>query len=731
MQTLNLTGSGSGVDYPERAARTGRFRFGAPRSFTLLPQVGQILFVRSPSAQSPVGDLWRYDVATSTEEIVVSVANVLPTEDVIELPSAERARRERLRESGAGITSYSCDRDGRRVCFMLGGRLYLARLDASVDGQTASVHELDVPGPVVDPRLSPNGSAVAWHSAGQLWTAELSDEGAAAPAALTPEDNATWGLADFIAAEELNRHHGFWWSPDSASLLVARVDDSEVDQWWLSDPENPASPAVPQRYPAAGARNAEVSLWLVAPKRAATKVLAVGPGEEHEYLASVTWSGEEALAQTLTRDQRTTIIHALNSDGARRVVAEWSDDAWVDVVAGTPRWDENGQLLTVRRDPTADRMRVFRGEEAVSPSDLQIRSVLGTRGEETVVLTAPTPTTCQVAEIGPTGTHVHTAAESMSAAVGSGGGWHTGFVRGDLRVDIGATLADEQWHARVRRSEGPRTWIDAGEIDSLAESPGVDPQPGLFAIGDIQVAVLLPRGHQARPGGPAESLPILMLPYGGPHAQRVMAAGPAFVEAQWWADQGFAVVVADGRGTPGVSPSWERTVRNDLATPAVDDQLAALDAVAERLGDAVDPQRVGIMGWSFGGYLAALAVLRYPERFHAAVAGAPVTEWRLYDTGYTERYLGLPQDNAAAYDASSLLPLASELTAPLLLIHGLADDNVVAAHTLQLSAALLAAGKPHQVLPLSQVTHMAGSPTVAANLLRLQLAFFRQHLSLP
>ena len=373
-------------------------------------------------------------------------------------------------------------------------------------------------------------------------------------------------------------------------------------------------------------------------------------------------------------------------------------------------------------------MRVYRGEDPVSPADLQIRSVLGTRGEVIVVLTAPTPTTCQVADIGPRGTHVHTAPESRGVAVGSGGGWHTGQVRGDLRLDVGATLADEQWRVRISRMDAGGSWVEAGELTSLADEPRIDPQPELFTVGNIQVAVLWPRDHSTRPGGRDEPLPILMLPYGGPHTQRVMAAGPAFVEPQWWADQGFAVVVADGRGTPGVAPSWERAIRDDLASPAVDDQVAALDAVLDRFGAALDAGRVGIMGWSFGGYLAALAVLRYPERFHAAVAGAPVTEWRLYDTGYTERYLGRPQDNAPAYDRSSLLPLAANLASPLLLIHGLADDNVVAAHTLQLSGALLAAGRPHQVLPLSQVTHMAGSPAVAANLLRLQLDFFTTHL---
>jgi len=219
-----------------------------------------------------------------------------------------------------------------------------------------------------------------------------------------------------------------------------------------------------------------------------------------------------------------------------------------------------------------------------------------------------------------------------------------------------------------------------------------------------------------------------MNPYGGPHAQRVLADGRMFLEPQWFANQGYCVVVADGRGTPGRTPAWERAVLDDLATPVLDDQVAALDAVVAAHHDDVDPGRVGIMGWSFGGYLAALAVLRRPDIFHAAVAGAPVTDWRLYDTAYTERYLGDPQLQPEVYDSTSLLPLASALSRPLLLVHGLADDNVFAAHTLQLSSALLASGRPHDVLPLSGITHMASQESVAEGLATLQMAFLSHHL---
>jgi dipeptidyl-peptidase-4 len=222
---------------------------------------------------------------------------------------------------------------------------------------------------------------------------------------------------------------------------------------------------------------------------------------------------------------------------------------------------------------------------------------------------------------------------------------------------------------------------------------------------------------------------VLLDPYGGPHHRQVLAARDRFLVSQWFADQGFAVLVTDGRGTPGRGPAWERAVWRDLAGPVLDDQVEALHAVAADHPE-LDLARVAIRGWSFGGYLAALAVLRRPDVFSAAVAGAPVTDWRLYDTHYTERYLGHPAADPDVYRRSSLLADAAKLERPLLLIHGLADDNVVAAHTLRLSGLLLVAGRPHNVLPLSGVTHMAAQEAVAESLLQLQLAFLRDALGL-
>jgi dipeptidyl-peptidase-4 len=263
-------------------------------------------------------------------------------------------------------------------------------------------------------------------------------------------------------------------------------------------------------------------------------------------------------------------------------------------------------------------------------------------------------------------------------------------------------------------------------IQSFAETPEITPNLQFLRTGkrDLRTALLLPAGHE--PG--SAKLPVIMDPYGGPHHQRVVASRGAHLLSQWFADQGFAVVVGDGRGTGGRGPSFDREVHGDLAGPPLEDQVEVLESAAEHCAD-LDLARVAIRGWSFGGYLAALAVIRRPDVFHAAVAGAPVTDWHLYTTHYTERYLADPTKDHENYERSSLLADAARLERPLLLIHGMADDNVVVAHTLQLSSALLAAGKAHSVLPLSGVTHMTPQQVVAENLLWLQLDFIRGALT--
>ncbi len=685
--------------YPRLAARTARFTLGIPRNLTVAADGTKVWYLRTPDGVTNTGLLLEFDVASGTE-IVLADPRQLRNGDE-SLPPEERARRERSRVSGAGIVDFSVDETGRWAAFVLSGDIWAIHMGAR------AVTALPTAPAAVDPCVDPTGRHIAYVADRGLRVVAVN--GADDRALATPETpTESWGLAEFIAAEELNRYRGFWWAPDGRSLLVERFDEASVGVWHVSNPADPAEPPTPQRYPAAGTANAEVSLWHIQLDGSRTEVQ--WDRSALEYLSSVTWTAHgEPIIQVVSRDQRRAEVRAVDvASGTTTLLRELSDPAWVDVMSA-PRFAPGHRLVSL--EDAGERRRVVVDGIPIGDAAWQARQIVGADDQGVLVLASTEPTEIQLVRFGYDGsTEALTSAPAVHGAVV--GGSTTVIVRSHLNAPTTSVLVE---------STG-----SVGEIPVVSADPPFQPEVALLRAGptELRTAVLFPEGHASG----ARQLPILMNPYGGPHAQRVLASSRMFLEPQWMANQGYCVVIADGRGTPGRDPQWERAVLNDLATPVLDDQVAALQAVVEAYPDDVDPSRVGILGWSFGGYLAALAVLRRPDVFHAAVAGAPVTEWRLYDTAYSERYLGHPRDNRAAYEASSLIPLAPDLARPLLLVHGLADDNVFAAHTLQLSAALLAAGRPHSVLPLSGITHMASQEEVAAGLAEAQMAFFAEHL---
>ncbi len=674
----------------------------------------RVLFLRSGGPEDPVTCLWELDVASGAERLLADPAELLADTGEAELPPAERARRERAREGAAGIVGYSTDSSGERVVFALAGQAYLR--DAA-----GVVRQLDTAPGVFDPRLSPDGSHVAYVVGNTLQVVAVAEGSVGVVVAAENDETVSWGSAEFIAAEEMRRSRGYWWSPDSRSLVVARADVSSVSHWHIADPARPWSDPTTVRYPAAGTANAEVSLTLFHLPDGVGGGPVRGPEIDwdrsaHPYLVDVSWRQGEVLTVVVSsRDQRSMRVLAVDPDtGVGSTAGELTDPDWVEIVPGTPRW-VGSELLTVREHDGTRALLL--GDRTLSGPGQWVRDVVAVRETEILYTASTDPTEVRLMRVG------------IDPSSGSSGPADADVAGGV----VSAVAAEEATVTTVARLDGPTevTVVVEGRrlpIASRAASPLVDPDVELFRAGrrEIETAVLFPRGAAAD-----EPLPILLDPYGGPHAQRVMRSRNMFLASQWFADQGFCVVVADGRGTPGRGGGWERAVRGDLAAPVLEDQVAALDAVVARHGDRVDPDRVGIRGWSFGGYLAALAVLRRPDRFHAAVAGAPVTDWRWYDTHYTERYLGHPDEEPDNYERTSLIRDAAALERPLMLIHGLADDNVVAAHTLQLSSALLAAGRPHEVLPLSGVTHMTPQEEVAENLLLLQVEFLARHLGRP
>ncbi|MFC8085112.1 prolyl oligopeptidase family serine peptidase [Streptomyces sp. NPDC057340] len=699
--------------FPKRHARTQRFTLGAPRSFTVAPDGSRVAFLRSGTGTDRANSLWVLDVEEGGERVAADPRALLGGAEE-RLSPEERARRERSREGGAGIVGYATDSAVELAAFALSGRLFTAEL------RVGTARELSAPGPVIDPRPSPDGRHVAYVARGALRVVGAEGDGDRALAEPDGE-GVTYGLAEFVAAEEMARSRGFWWGPESDRLLVARVDDTPVQRWWISDPAHPGRDPQHVPYPAAGTPNADVRLFLVGLDGGRTEVL--WDRARYPYLARVHWSAAGApLLLVQARDQRSQLYLAVDTEsGATRMVHADEDPIWLELFPGVPCWSPSGRLVRIADEGGARVLAV--GERPLTGAQLHLRAVLDV-GADDVLVSASAGEDAAGAETGEV--HVYRVNELGVERLSQEPGVHSAVRAGGVTVLVSATL--DRPGARVRVLRDGKT---LATIASYAEDPGLSPRVTLTQGGARRVpcAVLMPTDYHGD-----TPLPVLLDPYGGPHGQRVVAAHNAHLTSQWFADQGFAVVVADGRGTPGRSPAWEKAVKDDVAAVVLQDQVDTLHALAADF--PLDLGRVAIRGWSFGGYLAALAALRRPDVFHAAVVGAPVTDLRLYDTHYQERYLGDPSEQPEVYRRNSVIDDAGLVDAaephrPMMVIHGLADDNVVVAHSLRLSSALLAAGRPHEVLPLSGVTHMTPQESVAENLLRLQVDFLKRSLPAP
>lgn len=681
--------------FPGVYARTDRFRRGLPRTFEVTDD--HITFLRSTDAYDGTLSLWRLDLATGEERCLVDAA-ALHGDDA-DLPPAERARRERLRESGAGITGYSMSASGDRIAFAVAGGLWL--------WDAFGLRSIETDGPVFDPRIDRAGELVACVIDGGVQVIGFVD---GEPLTSGRRPGSTVGLADFAAAEELSRYRGHWWSPSGAQLLAEVVDDSPVPVWRISDPTHPEREPQEHRYPHAGADNALCSLVLLDVASGETRDIG-WDRTAFEYLVAVTWTADGPPLVTLANREQTRFetFTLDTATAALTSVLVAQGEPWTEVSIGAPTWLPDGRLVHIVEDAASDTRRLALDGEFVTEPGFQVTGVVSASRHGIVVAGSHDPRT-------PGGRHI--AFDGSSRELSSGFTYAVFASNG--RVHVRVTLHGDR---DGREFEVLRDGEVVATIANHAEHAAM-PAPSFVTLGRRQLNSVILWPEQPIEG----RLPIVLSPYGGPHHLEVVAAAGSFAEDQWLANQGFCVIIADGRGTPGRGLTWEHAIADKFAEITLADQVDALEGALELYPDLLDGSRVGIRGWSYGGYLSALALLARPDRFHVGIAGAPVTDWRLYDTAYTERYLGNPTKVPEVYEDNSLLRLAPNLRGKLMIVHGLADDNVVSAHSLQLSGALLAAGRMHEFLPLAGVSHMTPQVTITENLMRIQAQYFRQHL---
>ncbi len=699
-------------------AETRNYTLGRPVAPRLTPDGQTVIYLRG-GPRDPVLRLYEFALPSGPERELLTPAQLLGgTEE--KLTAEEKARRERARVTLRGFTRFDLSADGSRLLVTLAGRLYVVnRADQKVTALPGSNW--------IDPRFSPDGTAVSAVSGGELHVIDLTGK-APVDHVLTRGATATLShaTAEFVAQEEMNRSEGYWWSPDSRFLAYQETDESAVEVRYIADPLHPEAAPAKFFYPHAGSTNATVRLGVIA--RAGGRTRWVNWDRTNfPYLTRVVWRGQDAPLCLLVMDrmqQNSRLLRADPASGATTELLREHDDAWLnlDDAAVLPRWlpDGKGFLWTTEsRGAWEVELRSAEGKlvRVLTPPDFVYKGVVKVDAAHDALFISggPDPRETQLWRFPLSG--------GGGLALTTGAGQHSASFSENANAFIHSfDLLDGTSGNEVLAADGHRLAVMPSQAELIPTLPLVE-LTRTAGVPSFYAALVRPRSFQ-----PGKKYPVILSVYAGPTVTVVQANARAYLTDQWMADHGYVVVRLDGRGTPLRGRDWERAVRGNLIDVALADQIAGLRALGEKYPE-LDLARVGVSGWSFGGYFSAMATMRRPDVFACGIAGAPVVTWENYDTFYTERYLGLPQSDPAAYHVSSVLTYAPQLARPLLLIHGLTDDNVYAQHSLQLADALFMAGKPYEFMPMLG-THLAGSSDPAVKLHQQQrvMEFFARSL---
>ena len=689
-------------------AATGGFELGVPVALAIAPD-GAVLFRRS-KPRDPSADLYQLDPAGKTT-VLAAAASLLGGAPVAE---PERARAAR------GIEAIELSSDGARVLIPLAGRLFV------VERRTGASRELVI-GPHGDARLSPDGTRVAYVRDGDLWIAPIAAPAAAgAPAAAQPAPSRLlqhppdreYATPEAVA-RDFGRDRGFWWSPDSQTIVFQRTDARAVDTLYLADPRHPERAPAKVKLPRSGKANATVDLGIVSVRGGAPRWITWDL-VRYPYLAQVIWPAKGPLTLIVVERTQTqlTVLAVDPATGATRPLLAETDPAWLNVPPTALTWLPDGagflwmtesrgawSLVHYQADGT-------HGQPVVTP-DAGLRGVVGVSpdGHDVVFEAADDPREQHVWRV--------PLAGGTPVALTSGGGIHHALGAHGVLVVDSAMRAGGRATVAVR-ADGTRV-----ELPSVAERPTLVPttQQETVTIEEHTqyAAVTRPRSFD-----PKIRYPALLRVDGGPGHKLVLDALDTYVMDQWYADAGFIVVRCDGRGTPDRDRDFERVIAGDVLTIPMNDQIGAIKQLGARYPE-LDRGRVGLLGAQFGGYLAALGVLIHPDVFAAGVSISPITDWELLSTAYGERYMKTPAANPDGYRRTNASTYGEQLARPLLIVQGITDDRIHVAHTLELLEALYAAGKRVELATLP-ATSDARLDTAG---LRIELGFLREHLGPP
>lgn len=705
-----------GQCYADLAA-TRNFTLGLPRHAQPTPDGHAVLFLRSGPRDTTL-HLWRFDPASGTE---TELARPTATES---LSVEEKARRERARMSLTGITDFALSDNGQTALVSQADRL------KQIDIATGKVSDVAGRGWIA-PRLSPDGTHAAVVRDNDVHVVTLAS-GHITRLTHGGTEILTHGLAEFAAAEELARPDGLWWSPDGQTILYEEADSSGVEKHYITDPQHPATQPVEFRYPRAGTANARIRLGLVARDGGPTHWVQ-WDNTAFPYLARAVWPKGHGPLTLVVLNRAQTEERVLRVDlatGQTTTLLIERDPAWINISPSgdgrgrsLPRWlpDGSGFLWAAERNGHWQlELRHADGtlNHAITPASLPFVSLDDVDPKAGTVTITANPDRIRTAIYRlplQGGAPVLLTPEAGLHGATFADGNHTRFIDSLSGADGSAvtTLRDTDGHVLA-------------SVPAVAETPTLTPHIEYTRAGtrDMDAMIIRPAGFK-----PGQHYPVVLSVYAGPGYKQVLDAPRQYLESQCMADHGFIVISVDGRGTPGRDHDWERATKNNLIDLPLQDQIDGLTALGRRYPE-LDLNHVGVHGWSFGGYFTAMATIRRPDVFKAGVAGAPPADFADYDTAYTERYLGTPQDDPDGYRVSNVLTYAHALSRPLLIMHGLTDDNVYFENTMKMTQAFITAGRPYNLLLLPG-THMLTDPILRAHVDDAREAFLAATLKAP
>ncbi|MGY8562357.1 S9 family peptidase [Paracidovorax citrulli] len=678
------------------------------------PDGSRVSFLRGKEADRNQLDLWAYDIGSGQTRLLVDSKVVLPGDET--LSDAEKARRERQRIAAmTGIVDYQWSPDARTLLFPLGGELYL--YDLGKQGKAAVRQLTHGEGFATDAKLSPKGGFVSFVRERNLWVIDLAS-GKQVQLTRDGSDTIGNGVAEFVADEEMDRHTGYWWAPDDSAIAFARIDESPVPVQKRYEMYADRTEMIEQRYPAAGDHNVTVKLGVVAPRAdVAPRWVDLGRNPDI-YLARVDWRDPQHLTfQRQSRDQKTLeLIQADLQSGRQHTLATETSPTWVPLHNSLHFLTQGGFLWSSERSGFQHLYRVSddgRTVTALTSGNWPVDELLAVDEAAGKVYFRAGVDSSRESQIyavplqgGPLqrlsqapGMHSASFAKNASVYVDS---WSNTTTPPQIALHRAngekiATLVEnnlqDPGHPYARYLDAQRPV----EFGTLTAADGRTP---------LNYSLIKPTGFE-----PSKRYPVAVYVYGGPASQTVTDSWPGrgdHLFNQYLAQQGYVVFSLDNRGTPRRGRDFGGALYGVQGTVEVADQLKGVEWLKQQ--PWVDPARIGVQGWSNGGYMTLMLLAKASDQYACGVAGAPVTDWGLYDTHYTERYMDLPARNAKGYEEARVLAHIDGLRSRLLLIHGMADDNVLFTNSTELMSALQKRGQPFELMTYPGAKHgLSGS----------------------